>query len=464
MIKLKLDKSEYKIQVSDDIANKFPAPIVFYMAHKQDRRRFFITFVIINFSKKSLTYLESFLNDNIEIISTDKNESIFKTILLPHSSLSINTDKTFLVFMQEEKYFYKVDTENLELLVYTADDLIHNVDVFKIGSTFYKDSRDPNYFYFTIVDNEKNYHLYHVSLDLKTIVELDSFPGEQYPPHAIRQYNEHLFLSHEFNVANFELKKNKKIIAAQGLGRLIYKNFIKLKMSKQDIPSDASIKDLPDEEKIEFLSELKAKYDIICLPGKFMMYDMTSKDINLYSTSGGSPAHFEFDEFENAIYVSSHNIFNTAELMILFEPAIIDKYLLKDGKAHYEKSFVYDQGYRYASHRLFQFQNKSYLCTIGHPNRLLFVDTDSMEMLYYFDLYEDVLSAKKGRSVSINSKDEDCYVALEISSDGKYIVTIGEKYIVIFDFAERKVVQKIDFKINKFKDHFAKTVHINYLY
>ena len=34
-------------------------------------------------------------------------------------------------------------------------------------------------------------------------------------------------------------------------------------MSKQDIPSDASIKDLPDEEKIEFLSELKAKYDII---------------------------------------------------------------------------------------------------------------------------------------------------------------------------------------------------------
>ena len=64
-------------------------------------------------------------------------------------------------------------------------------------------------------------------------------------------------------------------------------------------------------------------------------------------------------------------------------PAGIDKFLIQGGELTNVGTFSNPTGYRFTTHRVFDYNGKSYLCTIGHPNRLVFVDTETMEMLFY---------------------------------------------------------------------------------
>ena len=68
MVELKTHIYKTKMEVEPHISDKFRQPIIFYMAHKNDRRNFFITFVIVDFLKNEQTFIITYTPENIEKI------------------------------------------------------------------------------------------------------------------------------------------------------------------------------------------------------------------------------------------------------------------------------------------------------------------------------------------------------------------------------------------------------------
>ena len=460
MVQLKLEKYEYAFDNSSKYLMSIQKPIVFYKIHKEDKRKLFLTFVILDISKGKITYLFSYTKENIDIIQHLQNEEKYYLMLVPHSTIEINEKKDFFVFLQEEQFFLYVNYRDNILRIYTMEDIIdEDISFKKISSTFYKDDIDNNFFYMAASDYDNNLHIYRVSLDLKMIDKIDSFPGKNIPPHVVRKNNNCLLLSHEFNEANYLLKKLNKTINSQEMGTLLVKNSMRINMANPGISSE--------EMKGILYNNLKQKYDISCLPGKVIIYDLFTKERIDYQTSGGSPAHFEIDKTENMVYVSSHNFFNRLDSMSFFGPAVFDKFLFRNNRLTWCSSFSYEKGYRYASHRVFYNNGVPYICTFGQANRLIFVDARSMQLFYYDDIGTDELSDKTDVEMYLNTRESGGeFAALEVSQDGKNILFLDNKYIYIYNFEERKLCHKIEYRAEEKEDwdqYILRTLHITFL-
>lgn len=473
MIELKLESYVRPLDFSIPGCDNFKKPIIFYLVNQQDKRPFFLSFVIVDFTKKKLSYFFSYNEENVSIINKLPNNERFSMVRCPHSTICINEDEDFLNFMEEEEFFVYVNQKKLIMNVYTIEDFVKDVQFRKFSSTFYKDDKDPNFFFMSIVDTGDMLHIFRMSLTLDSVEEINSFPSHPNPPHALRKYMHYLFLSHDFKYSRYELEKTGKIVNSEELGSIILTTALRMIGAKKGFKSNqsTSLKSLTPEEVRELLSIMKTKYSVKCLPGKILMLDLNTKQKILYDTTGGSPAHFEIDTKDDTIYTSSHNFFLGKDTMTFLEPAVLDKFKMKDGKLELVGSFSYPKGFRYTSHRVFYYYNKPYLCTFGQPNRLLLVDANTMELLSYHDIEQDELSDKTDVCAYINSRRSEFeIVAMEVSENGEIILFVGPQYIYLFNFPERRLCGKIDYKaadsssmektLNEYK---LRTVHLNYL-
>ncbi len=219
------------------------------------------------------------------------------------------------------------------------------------------------------------------------------------------------------------------------------------------------------------LSIMDEKYNVKCLPGNVMTYNCDTKERIFYPTSGGSPAHFEVDPEDNYLYTSSHNFIVSSDTSIFYEPAVIDKYKIEGSTLRHISSFQYEKGYRYTCHKIFKNNGKKYIATFGEPNRLIFIDADQMELVYYDDIGPDFLSNEENPTLFVNSRDRVkgySYCAIETFDDGDTLFFLSPQHIEFYSFTQRKIIAKIDYsdimaKDFVFDDYLVRTAHINYL-
>ena len=477
MIELNLKGYTSSIKLSDSVIQRFKKPIIFYMVNKNDVRPFFITFVIINFMKSEILYLFSYNQENIEIINAQPNNKKFSFDKNPHCALCINEGEDFLAFMDNEEFFVYINYKTMIMKVYSMNDIVKNTDIKykRISSTFYKDDSDKNFFYMSAVDSSNLLHIFRVSLTLDNIEEIDTFPSNPFPPHVLRKHKDFLLLSHEFKYSKFELQKNGKIVSQDELARIFLKHTLQLLYSQQRESTSLQQDNIKLSKKNakELFKIIKENYNIRCLPGSILALNLNTKEKVYYNTMGGSPAHFEIDLKDDVIYTSSHNFLSSDTLggLVYIEPAVIDKFKMNGSKLELVGTFSNPKGFRYTTHKIFYYNNKPYICVFGQPNRLMFIDATTMELMFYEDISEDELTNQSDLSIYLNTRDNEFdLAAIEVSEDGECIIFVGPDYIYFYNFPQKKLIKKIDYKLFSIpndnislSDYKIRTAHMNYL-
>jgi len=338
MIELKLHVYKKKFDLNNKISKKFKKPIIFYLGHKKDERKFFITFVIMDFEKKEYTYLTSYNKENKKIIEQRPDKDLYqiKDSLTPHCVIIIDpkTKKEFFCFIDEGRYFYHIDINKKIMNVMTGKDLKceENKNVYGFGATFYKDNDDPHYFYFSASLKNKfgktKVAYYRSTLDMKNIKKIHEISDVFYAPHVTRRYKDYLFNS-KFKNNSFKFVNIGKIVSTKfelydyAITEMfrVYCNKKGEEFTKKNMANYVfydSNRFLLDQRFIDFLkSEFGNKVfrqtcdDIGCrfvsLPGTFTVFNMKTGLEDEYRSSVANPAHFEIDEENDDIYISSHN-------------------------------------------------------------------------------------------------------------------------------------------------------------
>jgi hypothetical protein len=500
MVELKTHIYKTKMEVEPHISDKFRQPIIFYMAHKNDRRNFFITFVIVDFLKNEQTFIITYTPENIEKIEKHEEERIFKMnkFSSPHCSFWIHAGKNFLTFAEMSGFFYLVDIEKGVVKVYTGKDIGYDGSnrIKEFGATFFKDPDDKNYFYLNATSrNEESgeclSNFFKVDLKLKSLDNVFSHAISRNvrAPHVTRKFKEYL-LNSEFNARKYRFKKTGEIITEKrSLFKHVYENLYEQYCKKNDkkykseelyrlnkiIPGKLELeprfKNFCDSKGRDFLEICRnePELDFSVLPGEISLINLKNKTIDFYGTTYCAPAHFEIDEKNDFIYSSSHNFSNLGQ-RYFFGPAAIDKFLLKNGKLEKIGTFSDPSAYRLTTHKLFSCEGKSYIASFGQPNRIYFIKADTLETFYYDDIGEDVLSGLSDIGNFLNYNDLESIVlkALEISWDGKMVFFVGSDFLYVYDFLKRKIVKKIDYHPSIFVDgkiqrFYCRTTHCDYL-
>ena len=182
MLELKTKTYRKKIEIDPRIAGKFEHPIIFYLAHKDDPRPLFITFVILDFAKRELIYIFSYLPENIQKVEAYPDEKILKivsTAYNPHCSIQITPEEDFYTFIENAYYFLYVNRKKNIMRIYTGKDF--NCpgmnQLVEFGSTFYKDDEDAGSFYLTSVSREEgemSLNFFKAKLDLSEMKNIFS--------------------------------------------------------------------------------------------------------------------------------------------------------------------------------------------------------------------------------------------------------------------------------------------------
>ncbi len=495
MLELQTKTFIVSTDILPEICAAFKKPIVFYLKHKNDRRAFFTTFVILDFQKKELTYVTSYLPENIPLIERHPQSELFQIKLSntnPHCTLQIEKDKSFLTFVETTPYFFKLNYQKNLMQVYTGDDFDLKPDeiVASFSPTVYKDEDDPAYFYFSslVVSEEtknKNLYFYRALLDLSKIEKIHTQPAEvRDSPHVIRKIGASLFGSDFLTSRCKNLQTGEIFETNRSYMLYVYKALYKkycekngITYSEQDFQANnrsASFNSFCFSKGKDFLEICKrnSEFSFSPLPGSIFTLNLKTNVRKDVATTFCAPAHFEIDNKTGDIYVSSHNFSNFGKIYF-FGPAAIDHFQLKNGELTKLSTFSHPDGYRFTSHKVFSWEGRTYLCTFGQPNRLFFIDTENMRVLFYEDIEEDLLSQQTDIANFINYTPLEAFVikTIEVSDDGQFIFFMSYDYIYFYSFPERKIVQKIRYTEGTspdgeivLADFNKQTTHVNYLF
>lgn len=500
MIELKTETFITKLDIQKEIVNSFSDAIVFFQAHRNDVVRLLITTVIIDFEKQEMKHIVSYLPENILIEKVLVEKGFLKDRdddVNPHCVIEVSKNGPILVFVERGNYFYYIDYLNNKMLVYTMDDLSTMIGekVTSICCTVYKDKDDENFFLSSVTitnNNLENTALLYFKhrCDLSTHKLLHKVDGKRNNIiHSTKKFNNYLLGSEFSDLKVTHNNTTKSLFSFRGFVlEDLYQdycllngvNYSKVEFFKKNKFNKIQQTDLDFNK---FLNEIGTDFFDICKkkrhvftfnPGVFSMLNIATGEIDYYETTRNSPAHFETDEDENIVYTSSHNFTIENKGPYFLGTAAIDKFILVEGKLKKVGTFERNDGYRFTTHKLFKYNNKKYLCTFGHPNRLFVIDAETMELVYYEDVGEDYLSDQEDILDFINSNQKELLavgiVAIEVSQNGKFFIFFDANYIYFYDFSQRKIVQKIKHIFNfelkeglNLNDFYRWSVHINFL-
>lgn len=499
MIELKTQTYRQKVEIKSWIANKFKNPIIFYLAHREDSRALLITFTILDLANSEIVFIVSYLPENkLKVQSSpEKNKFFISAGFNPHCSIQIKPKEDFFTFIERRNFFYYINYQENILRVYTGNDLNlpEKNELGEFGSTFYKDAKDANCFYITAVsqnkDNEMRLNFYKTKLDLSDLENIfsTSTPSPM-APHVTKQYKNYL-LSSEFGFRKFKNKGTGKVYL-EGVEYMIfvfedlYREYCSennKKFSQEEFKKNNLIEEWKVNLESEFsvfcqkkgnnfleICENNEKYNFEMLPGIVTVLDIEKKLLKSFETTFCTPAHFEIDLESDVVYTSSHN-FVILDKLYFLGPAAIDKFVIKDGELEKVGTFSEKNAFRFTTHKIFGYKNRKYVCSFGQPNRLYFIDADSMKMLYYDDIEVDLLSDKEDVRFFLNNNNLEPFVmkTIEVSSDGEVLFLLSHKYIYFYSFPERRILQRIDYRDfelgggQNLHDYYNRTTHSDYL-
>jgi hypothetical protein len=499
MIELKTQTYRQKVEIKPWIADKFKNPIIFYLTHKSDLRSFFVTFVILDFAEKRISYIVSYYPENIKKIENHPQKEIYQIPnfgVNPHCSIQVNSEESFLTFVDQSQYFYHVNPKEGVMKVYAGRDLPckEKYSLTYFGSTFYKEG---NSFYLSAhcldrADGKKNsLKTYEAKLDLSNMELVYTETPNHFVPHVTRKFGKYLLNS------GFQIRRIKNFKTGRlwenviDYARYVYEDLYKQYCIQNDIPFDLEFfksKNIIIYFNFQFdphfemfcrnfgknifeICENNIEYKFDILPGEIELVDLESNTGRSFETSVCTPAHFEIDEKENFIYASAHN-FALFDRYFFMGPAAIDKFKLSDGALIKFGSFSHPTGYRFVSHKIFTFKEKKYICTIGQPNRLFFADAETMDLLFFDDIGEDLLSDQSDIKSFLNNGNLESKTikTIEVSADGEIIFLLDYEFVYFYSFPNRKIISKMQY-LSPFPlgegvfldDFYCRTTHCDYL-
>lgn len=502
MLELSATTHRRKISLDPEIRSRFNHPIIFYLAHQYDSRAFFITFVILDFEKSELVFISSYYPENVEKTETHPEQRKFRLLhpaFNPHCTLQINPDESFLTFVENGYYFYHVNYKKNIIRVHTGKDLpcLEKDQITEFGSTFFRDDQDRNFFYLTAIsaDREKNEYLlnfYKSNFDFSSFEKIFTMPSEMFnAPHVTRKFKKHLLNSEFLKRVHKNDRTDKVYDNALDYMKFVYEDLYgeycqkmnkafdknefyssnKINYGRIELSPDFSAFCAARGSNFLAICKKNSRYSFSMLPGTVTSLNLEKKTLQSAQTTFCAPAHFEIDEKNGHVFTSSHN-FVIFDKTYFVGPAAIDKFAVKDGELEKRGTFTNEKAYRFTTHRVFRYKNKSYVCSFGQPNRLYFIDGDSMELLYFDDIGEDVLSNREDVCDFLNSEHLENSAVLktiEVSPDGAVLFLLGHDYVYFYSFPERKIISKLDYRSfeldeSLFLDQFYKrTTHTNFL-
>lgn len=505
MLNLKISMNKFDVSIKNYIKEEFKFPIVLSYFNKNDSFKILAGFIITDFSNNSVTYLESFNKENINIVQKYKDNwgkiDLMEDI---HSFIKVN-DNVLLAFTQETNFFYYIDLNNLFINLYFWAEDFTNLwiwEILKFSPTNFKDPDDESSFIFSatsLQDWKIYYNFLKSTLDLseiKLLYRYERHIDNKFVCHTTRKYDKSIYVSNfdDVNLYCEEINKTFTESEYRQLALTFLKNFNLyekiidtytdldkaqmpllrnlldkilwiLKSARFDYSDNFIRKFFKKLDRYNFLDFLEiTKYKAKALAWNFNSYDINSFTETIYNTSFSRPAHFEF--YENEIYVSSHNFIYLDRRYYLGQAAL-DKFIIENWILQKIWTFYYEKWYRYTSHRVFEYNWKKYICTIWQPNRLLLIDAETMELYSYYDIWENILDNQNNLKTFLNSFRWDSYVSLEVSASWKYIIITSNWEFLVFSIDEMKVLDTVCFLERKLIDfdNIEKKIitHIQYL-
>jgi hypothetical protein len=455
--------------------------------------------VLCDFRRDRLLYIESGSPENVQSLNermTPALERQFPKLdrgayRQVHSAIEVVPNESFLAFFYGSAacgFFCHVDYRRKRIRFVTAGDfeaLSGAGPVESFGNTFDKDPTDPTCFYLSarLAPNDEHpaprIAYYRVALDLgraDLILSRTCEPKDECP-HATRRVGDRL-LSSEFNVTQYQLLKSGLTFdsddtfhdhvvrrywaglgatgAAGALARHILAHpfrFRKDVRKQRRARPDLSLADVamdrcfrrthPSRDFVRACLALEDSAFRIA-SGHIRVLSLTEKKEIAFPVRHSKPAHFEIGATGH-VYLSCHALFSIRHRTYFLEPAAILKLRVSDDQVEEEAAFQHPKGYRFTSHKVFLSEGREYLCTMGHPNRLLLIDAEKMNLLAWRDLGEDYLSSRKDVAayLSATNLEAPAIRAIAVSEDGLYLALGGAGAVTVVDRRSLDVVDTL---------------------
>jgi len=502
MLTLRVEVFKEKFELAQEICDKFKKPVIFYLRPRKDMVPILAIFVIVDFKKKELLFIDSYLEENIKKINHKKWRNTFKhykSFSDCHSFVKNEHGNDFYTFLYLANYFCYINYEKKIIRFITGKDLScdNNKKIKAFGATHFKDSQDPRFFYLSASEekiNGKIYtNIYKASFDLKKIEKI--FPAAMdYTAslHSVTKYKNHILSASIADVSFRVLATGEILNGFSEICLYVFRDLfkkhcysLKKKFYEKDFLEAIKISPINKNYVLEaqfekfvklnygnvndFVKIYKGneKYKSTLLPGKIRVCNVNSQIAQDGNVSVPAPGHFEINTKNNSVYVSSHNlVILDYSGIILGGSAALDKFSIGKNGLKKTDSFRHPFGFKFTSHRVFYFEGKEYLCTLGAPNRLFVINAKNMKLVYYKDIGKKYLSGINPDKIEkyLDIILRPASLALEVSSDGRFILMFDYEGIIFFDIKERKIIDRIGLMRNlRISDQFVvAVVHCQY--
>ncbi|MFZ3232537.1 MAG: hypothetical protein WA194_03265 [Patescibacteria group bacterium] len=404
MVSLVCTTAVRKVPALSKYAESFPVPVVsFLQSDERDVRGVFPTVVFADFKNGEIRYVQTLSqanSDTLDAVDPERKRfALVKGGNDPHGIVKTGENR-FLLTFQDAKFILDFDTAAGTFAILESNDLFDvPLDNVRFGATFFKspkkspDGRER--FYFTRAGRSRETfdyvsECYSCNLDFTDRKFVSKSVSEYLirPPHVSKELDGVVFHSSFFD-AGFKIPSIGKVCPTrmQFIDK-VYSDFEKLYRRTPAGKADAAPKlyELPAGNVVsegfrDFIDALKKNvgaddlfdlvrkvlYEVEVLPGSFRTIDTGTGVNSLHQASAVATGHFEFDEKRKRVFVSCHNFDPNMRggSISYFGPAVIDRFDL-DEKRELSKagSFSHPTGFRYTSHRVFEFGGKSHVCAV----------------------------------------------------------------------------------------------------
>jgi len=194
--------------------------------------------------------------------------------------------------------------------------------------------------------------------------------------------------------------------------------------------------------------------------GQILSYNIKTKDISVISTVA-KPSHLEVKN--DIVYYASNNMTIEGTKVSFIGPARIGKLKVSEDTVEKCEEFWNESGFRFTTHKVLDLNT---LVTFGFPNRLFFIDSNTMKLLFHYDVGKTILPNENQLSFINNQYEQTLndpfrYTALEVSDDQKYVTFFDQRVVKFFNFKTREIVFEIPYKIKE--GYFQLSHHCDFL-
>jgi hypothetical protein len=464
MLELPITVRRRPFQLDSHIRRCFPSRIAFCLVHTERTiRKTLFCIVIADFERGEFFDLDLGSAENQSRLESYAGRFHLADHSTPHSFLEVERNKRLLVFVSESRFFCDIDLENGMCRFLTEEDfpeLLGGQELAQFGMTLYEEIEAPGYFYFPILTRNGalyRYSLYYARTDLSSFEPITAYDVDhELMPHVTRHYKDVVFNSPFSSSATFTDIRTGKL------------RFALTPSVLRDFFGDACVSDSAFRE---FYVQRYGDFEELCLQNGITLADegyvesisLKTKGRSIYRATGPNTAHLEIDDRTDAVYTSNHNFTSLPE-WTFFGPGTLDKFQYSDGALAREASFSHPTAFRLTNHRVFYFEGRPYVATIGHPNRLFFIDAASMQLIYFADVGEPVIphapDLKKYLNRCFRASCLHALVPLEAGDNGMMFL-MGPQHIYFYDFGARRLAGRIAYKPSD--SYYLYSVHSQYL-